>query len=180
MPTFKEFYSWQNPIYAPLRDPARAVIAAYQDANRFYDTVQEFVYIELGMVFLSRFIHARAHDFPKKFDRFIEMLHEHHLMGEYPPTGELDFKRELQSVEDVFSVLIRVLDHIQEALERFHAQTDNEKLRPMAIFTEELMMENSRERTRILSIWNRFSSDPGSLSSFDSWIQKSICEKEDD
>ena len=180
MPKARDIFNFDNPKYAPLRDPSRGVIAAYQDANRFYDTAQEYVYIEQGMPFLSRFIHKRAHQFPKDFDSFIEMLHERHLMGEYPSTEELDWKQELKSIDDVFSLLIRVLDHIQEALESFHRVTDNADFRPMALFTEEMMAQNSAKYTKILALWNRWDNEGGSKTSFDSWVEKIMDEEDDD
>lgn len=179
MPKVNEYFGWELPKYAGLRDPARNVIKSYQDANRFYDSAQEYVYIEEGMVFLSRFIHKRAHEFPKKFDSFIEMLHEHHLMGEYPSTPELDWRSELRSVDDVFSLLIRISDSIQESLEAFHKKAEAPGLRPMALFSEELMLQNSKERTQILSLWKRWDTEGGSKTSFDSWVSK-ILEEEDE
>ena len=179
MPKARDIFNFENAKYAPLRDPSRAVIAAYQDANRFYDTAQEYVYIEQGMTFLSRFIHHRAHEFPQRFDSFIEMLHERHLMGEYPATDELNWREELKNIDDVFYLLIRVLDHIQEALERFRDVTDNADFRPMALFTEELMAQNSADYTQILALWNRWNDEGGSKTSFDSWVEK-IMRSEDE
>lgn len=175
----KDIFNFDNPKYAPLREPSRRVIAAYQDANRYYDTAQEYVYIEQGMPFLSQFIHERAHKFPERFDTFIEMLHERHLMGEYPSTDELNWREELHNLDDVFYLLIRVLDHIQEALEAFHNVTDNPDFRPMALFTEELMAQNSALYTQIIALWNRWDEEGGSKTSFDSWVQKIIEEEND-
>ena len=180
MPKARDIFNFDNPKYAPLRDPSRAVIASYQDANRYYDTAQEYVYIEKGMTFLSKFIHKRAHEFPKRFDSFIDMLHERHLMGEYPSTEELDWKQELKSLDDVFYLMIRVLDHIQEALESFHVVTDNANFRPMALFTEELMAQNSADYTQILALWNRWNDEGGSKTSFDSWVEKIMNEEDEE
>lgn len=178
MPTINELFGWEKPKYIGLRDPTRNVIRSYQNANRFYDSAQEYVYIEQGMVFLSKFIHKRAHEFPKKFDAFIEMLHEHHLMGEYPATPELDWKAELTDIDDVFALLIKISDDIQEALEEFHKAAEKPGLRPMALFSEELMLQNSKERTEILALWKRWDTYAGSKTSFDSWVQKILYEEE--
>ena len=180
MAKLKEIFNFDNPKYAPLREPSRAVIKAYQDANRFLDTTQEYVYIEQGMIFLSKLIHNQAHEYPKRFDEFIEMLHERHLMGEYPATPELDWKAELKSIDDVFGVIVRVFDEIQEALEGFHRVTDNADFRPMALFTEELMAQNSKDYTLFLQLWARWNEDGGSKTSFDSWCEKFLEEEEAD
>ena len=74
MPKVKDIFNFDNPIYAPLRNPSREVIKAYQDANRYFDTTQEYVYIEQGMKYLSKIIHEQAHEFPKRIDSFIDML----------------------------------------------------------------------------------------------------------
>lgn len=168
----KEIYSYDNPSFSPLRNPARDVVKAYQDAARFFDTAQEYVYIEQGMQNLAKVIHENAHRFPKRFDAFIDMLHERHLMGEYPETPELDWKEELKSVDDVFSFLLRVLENIQNALEEFHRVTDTAPFRPMALKTEELMLENSENFIPYLEMWSRWDADGGSKTSFDSWCEK--------
>lgn len=176
----KDVFSFDNPTYAPLRDGSRKVIQAYQNANRFFDAAQEYVYIEEGMPFLSKFIHKRAHTFPKKFDSFAEMLHERHLMAEYPATPELDWREELKAIDDVFYLLIRVHEDINEALEEFRNMTDNAIFRAMSLFSEELMLQNSREYTKILELWFRWDNDGGSKTSFDSWCEKILDEEDDE
>ena len=172
MPKAKDIFNFDNPTYAVLREPSRGVIKAYQDANRFFDTTQEYVYIEQGMRYLARIIHNEAHEFPKRFDNFVDMLHERHLMGEYPETAELLWKEELKDLDDVFNLLIKVLDNIQEALENFHKVTDNEKFRPMALKVEEMMLENSGVYTKFLELWVRWNEEGGSKTSFDSYCAK--------
>lgn len=171
MPKAKDLFSYDIEPFASLREPARAVVSAYQTANRFFDTVQEYVYIEQGMPFLSHAIHARAHEFPLRFDTFIDMLHERHLMGEYPATPELDWRAELKDLDDVFSIIIRVLDTIRKALEDFRAKTDNSDFREMALKTEELMLQNSADYTKFLQAWVRWDEEGGSKTSFDSWCR---------
>lgn len=167
----KDIFSFDNHKYSKLREPARGVIAAYQTANRFFDTAQEFVYIELGMVNCAKAIHLQAHKFPQIFDRFADMLHERHLMAEYPETPELDWRKELSDLDSVFDLLIRVLDSIDEALNSFHEVTDTAEFRPMALFTEELMLENSHTYTQFLEMWARWDKDGGSMTSFDGWCR---------
>lgn len=167
----KDLFNYDNSKYGKLREPSREVIAAYQTANRFFDTTQEFVYIELGLPFLSAAIHREAHKFPQRFDTFVDMLHERHLMGEYPATPELDWRKELSDIDSVFELIIRVFESIQEALEKFHTQTENADFRPMALYTEELMLQNSRDYTKFLQAWVRWDTDGGSMTSFDSWCK---------
>lgn len=176
----RDGFSYDNPKYAPLRDPARAVVKAYQDANRFFDTAQEYLYIEQGLKYCALAVHRQAHKFPVRFDKFGDMLHERHLMTYYPATPELDWKEEFDSVQSVFSFLIRAFDNIQDALEEFHRVTDNSDFRPMALYTEELMLENSEDYTKFLEMWARLDNDGGSLTSFDSWCKQFVGETEEE
>lgn len=175
----RDYYNFDNPKFAGLHEPSRDVIRFYQNANRFYDTIQEYVYIEQGMKYCSQLIHKQAHRFPQRFDVFVDMLHERHLMGEYAETPEMNWREELKDMDDVFSVLIGVLENIQEALEKFHAVTDNADFRPMALKTEELMTQNSADYTKWLELWYRWDNDGGSKTSFDGWCKHILDEESD-
>lgn len=178
----REKYSYDNPEFSGLRDPARAVIAAYQTAARFLDTIQEWVLIEEGMPNLASVIHNQAHLMPPRFDKFADMLHERHLMAEYPATSEMDWKEELHDLDDVFRCVIDAMEDIQDALEVFRSATDNAQFRPMALMTEELMAQNSADYTKFLDMWSRWDNDGGSKTSFDSWVRhySGLCAEEDD
>lgn len=177
--TLRETYSYDNPKFGVLRDPARAVVAAYQNATRYLDATQEYALIEEGMPNLSRAIHLQAHLYPGRFDRFVDMLHERHLMAEYPATPEMDWKTELKNLDDVFRCVLAAMEEIQEALEEFHAVTDNRDFRPMTLFAEELMAENSADYTKFLEMWARWDNEGGSKTSFDSWVghYAGLCEE---
>ena len=163
----RDIYNYDSEAYAALRDPARNVIAAYQQAARFLDTVQESVYIEHGMVNTARMIHNLAHEMPKRFDEFADMLHERHLMAEYPATPELT--ESIDDMDKAFEIVIAALDDIQEALEAFRSVTDTAAFRPMALKAEELMLQNSGDYTKVLNAWIMWD-ESGSKSSFDSWV----------
>ena len=179
--TVRDMYTYDNPAFAVLRDPARAVIAAYQDGNRVLDTIQEYVLIEEGMPNLSRAIHLQAHAYPARFDDFADMLHERHLMAEYPATAEMDWREELKGLDDVFRCILAAMEDIHDALEAFRAVVDNAKFRPMALKAEELMTQNSADYTKFLEMWARWDTDGGSRTSFDSWVRHyaELCEEDD-
>lgn len=143
------------------------MIAAYQDAARQLDALQEFVYIEAGLPHTARLIHNLAHEMPKRFDAFADMLHEQHLMAEYPQTPE--FPSEYRDMDEVFERLLRALDKVQEALASFHKEVEDRMLTPMALLSEELMLQNSRSRTRFLEMWAMYDDPSVSASSFDNW-----------
>lgn len=163
----KEYFNYDNPKFLPLRQPARDVVDAYQRANRFLDTVKESLYIEHGLIHTSEMVHKLAHEMPKQFDAFGDMLHERHLMVEYPATPELTER--IESVDKGFEIVITVLDEVQEALEKFHAVTDTADFRPMALKTEELMLQNSQDYTRFLEAWMMYGKR-SSDTSFDNWV----------
>jgi len=173
----RDIYNYDNPKFAPLREPMRAVVSAYQAANRYFDTCQEYTLIEQGLVATSKWLHSIAHTFPLDFDGFIDVLHELHLMGEYPETPELDWRKELTDMQDVFGLCAKVLENNQEALETFYAVTDNAELRPLALKAEEMMLANSAKRTELLEGWAMYD-EGGSKTSFDNWI-KHLTDKED-
>ena len=174
----KEIYNFDNPKFAELREPMRDVIRMYQNANRWFDTTQEYVYIEQGMIYLSEIIHRQAHEFPKRFDAFGDMLHEKHLMAEYPGTDELDWRESLKSLDDVFELIMQTFVGINAALEKFRKATDTPDFRAMSLKTEELMLQNSAEGKMFLELWFRWANDGGSKTSFDSWCKSRLNEEE--
>lgn len=167
-----EKFSFQNEKYAKIQEISKKVIMSYQTANRWTDSLQEYVYIQYGMPSLARVIHNLAHTFPQKFDKFVDMLHERHLMAIYGATSEVDIAQKIQSFEDVFGFVINILDNIQETLAEFHSLVDNSDLMPMALKVEELMVENSAEYTPFLEMWSRWENNGGSFTSFDNWCKR--------
>lgn len=164
-----ETYNWKNDKYAPAYEPMRNVVAAYQEANRVWDTCQEWVFMDAGMPNTARVIHDVAHKFPQRFDKFIEMLHEQHLRGEYPATNELT--EPIENLDKVFEIIVSALDDIQGALTEFHVATDNVALKPMALFAENAMQENSAEYTAILEMWSMWSNGCDKAA-YDKWAKQ--------
>ena len=167
----KDIFNFDNEKYSRLRDSSIAVSKAYLDCNRFLDSCKEFVYIEEGMTNLSNVIHLQAHKALERLDDFGDLLHERHLMQIYPETPMLDWRAEFKNLNDVFEFVIRTLENIQEALERFHETTDNATFRAMALKSEELMLDNSGDYTKFLEIGFRWQNDGGSKTSFDNWCK---------
>lgn len=165
----REYAGWELPGYSPLRDPARGVIKAYQDAARQLDALQEYVYIEAGLIHTAQIIHLLAHEMPKRFDTFADMLHQHHLMAEYPATQE--YPHTYRDMDEVFERVLKALDGVQDALFVFRAKAEDMRQTAMALFSEERMLENSESRTRFLELWALYDDPSVSASSFDSWAR---------
>lgn len=176
----KDIYNFDSNKYSPLRDSSIAVSKAYLDCNRFLDSCKEYLYIEEGMTNLSKIVHLQAHKALERLDDFGDLLHERHLMQIYPETPMLDWKAEFKDLDSVVEFIIRTLENIQEALEKFHESTDNAEFRAMALKVEELMLDNSKDYTKFLEIGFRWQNDGGSKTSFDSWCKDYLEDKEDD
>lgn len=165
--TFRERFSYENPAYEPLRESARAVTSAFSNANKWLDTVQEGIYIETGMKHTADAIHGIAHKMLAWLDVFSDLLHERHLMTEYPMTDELD--AQVRDMDSTFELIVDILDSVQNGLEAFYSATDNAEFRPMCLKIEELMLLNSAEYTKVLAMWKMWDSGV-SASSFDNWV----------
>lgn len=164
-------FSYDNPRYAPIREASRKAVAAFQDAARHLDSIQEWVYIKSGLVHTAHMIHERAHQQPARFDKLGDALHTLHLMTEYPATAEFDLSL-LETMDDAFRECINALDRVAEALYEFREIC--EKLPDtvsLALEAENLLMENSADYTDILDAWNMWDKAK-SPTSFDNWIAR--------
>jgi hypothetical protein len=168
----KDIFNYDNPKYQTLKEPSRIVSGAYSSANKWLDQLKEYIYIEYGMIFLSNVIHANAHIQLERLDIIADLLHERHLEQFYPTTEELDLRAEVKDVDDCFNLIIRILDNVQNALNEFYKQTDTADLKPMSLKIEELMLENSKDYTKFLEMWQMWDNFDGSLTSYDSWVEK--------
>ena len=164
----RDTFNYDTAPYTALKEPSRSVTAAFGRANHFLDTVQEGVYIEAGLIYTSKYIHNVAHKMLKWLDDFSEILHERHLMTIYPPVPQL--AEEFREMNEVFDVVIRIFDEVQEALESFHEASETKELRPLAIKTENLMLEVSAEYTHILEMAKMWENNVG-YTSFDNWVK---------
>ena len=163
----RDLYSYEAERFTVLRDAGRGVTGAFGNTNKWLDTVQEHVRITFGMPHTSDAIHAIAHAALVWLDEFSAILHERNLMTEYPAT--MEFAEDLPDMETVFEVVIGILEELDGALDRFRMAADRPSLRPLALKTEEIMMDVSGEYTKVLEMWSMW--DTGvSASSFDGWV----------
>lgn len=166
MPKLKDFYNYENEPFSSLRDAARAVTGAFGAQNKWLDTMQEWLYIERGMKHTSDLIHGIAHRALVYLDEFSDILHERHLMTEYPATPELD--EDFNDPSEIFEAVISAVERTGAALKRFRDTANELNLAPLAISTETLMAKVSAEQTVVLALWQMW--DQGvSASSFDNW-----------
>lgn len=168
MGRLQETYNYANDRFARLRDAARTVTAGYQNAARGMDTLKEWVLIEFGMPNTADAIHRLAHLQPKRFDQVGDILHQRHLIQEYPATPE--YTKRPETLDGVFEEVIAMLQYIEDGLRDCVAVCDELKLWALAREFENLQTENSRSYEKFLYAWQMYDRFEGSETSYDNWI----------
>lgn len=163
-----DVFNYENSMFSPLRDAARKVTAAMQQANRSLDALKEYVLIEIGLVHTSDAIHKLAHKQPGYFDQIGDLLHQRHLMQEYPATEE--YTNRPKDMDEVFEEIMRLLRENDEALREFIKVCDENAQYALARQAETIQIENSEDCTKFLAAWQMYDSTDASATSFDNWI----------
>lgn len=163
-----DVFNYENSMFSPLRDAARKVTAAMQQANRSLDSLKEYVLIEVGLVHTSDAIHELAHKQPKMWDKLADYLHQRHLMQEYPATEE--YTKRPKDMDEVFEEIMRLLRENDEALRDFIKVCDENAQYALARQAETIQIENSEDCTKFLAAWSMYDSTDASATSFDNWI----------
>lgn len=166
MARLKDYFSYDAEQFDRIREAARGVTGAYGAQNKWLDTMQEWLLIEQGMKHTSDLIHGIAHRALVYLDEFSDILHERHLMTEYPATDELE--EDFTDPSDVFLAVTTVLDNTGKELAAFRSTAEAYGLIEMALGAENLMMKNSAEYTAVLRLWKMWENMP-SATSFDNW-----------
>ena len=163
-----DFFNYENEMFSPLREAARNVTAAMQNANRGLDTLKEIVLIDIGLVHTSDAIHELAHKQPQRFDVIGDILHQRHLIQEYPATEE--YTKHPEDLDGVFEEVIQFLRKNDEALKEFIRVCDETQNYALARQAETLQIENSEDCEKFLLAWNMFDTTDASATSFDDWV----------
>ena len=106
MARLKERFDFENGALAAVRDAAKEVTGAYQDAARGLDTLKEWVLIEFGMPNTANAIHKLAHLQPQRFDVVGDLLHQRHILQIYPATAEYEGRPD--NLDGVFESIIDI------------------------------------------------------------------------
>lgn len=114
MARLKERFDFENGALAAVRDAAKDVTGAYQDAARGLDTLKEWVLIEFGMPNTANAIHKLAHLQPQRFDVVGDLLHQRHILQIYPATAEYEGRPD--NLDGVFESIIDMLQKVEDAL----------------------------------------------------------------
>jgi len=170
MARLKERFDFENGALAAVRDAAKDVTGAYQDAARGLDTLKEWVLIEFGMPNTADAIHKLAHLQPQRFDVVGDLLHQRHILQVYLATAEYDGRPD--DLDGVFGSIIDMLQKIEDALRKCVEVCDENGLYPLGRGFENLQMENSASYEKFLYAWQMYSEHEMSATSFDGWIDE--------
>lgn len=167
---------YDDPRYAPIEQPAKDVVAAYQNANKWLDSIKEVILIELGCPFFSNEIHKLAHTMPGRFDKFGDILHERHLLIHYPETQVI--RKLPESMEEAFDMIFAILDDINVSIMNFIDATKDTSLHFMALEAENLLTDINTEYSHLGNARKMLDLSNGNLGSFDRWIAKYYAAKD--
>lgn len=173
----REYANWENPKFAPLMGPVRRVMDAYGNAEKWFADIKDRVLCDMGMVFLSDAIHRLEHKQPERVDAFADIPHDYHLRLPYPGTPELDedFNDDL---DRVFEVCVTIVDAVDGALGEFIRVTADEEFNALSLKAEELQLQNTGDRQKLLSAWSMWDNGGMSRASFDNWCRNLFAEDE--
>lgn len=138
-------FGWDNPKYTEqLEEASRKVVDAYQNAQRWMDTIKEKLLIDHHLPYFSHIVHELAHTMPVRFDAFGQILHTENLEIYYPSTEE--WSHAVPNVKDAINHIHNFLDSIQEALILFQSVARSCSCTSMAISCDTLITDISNER----------------------------------
>lgn len=155
---------------------AAAVMTAYQNANKWLDSVKEVLYTDLSCPFFSSFVHKLAHTMPGRFDKFGDILHTTNMKIPYPATPEIS--REPSNITEAFDIIFQVLEQIKLALNDFIQATDV-TYHGMACSAEACLNDIESEYpmlNRLRDKWNQCNND---MVDFDKYVCQYIDHKDD-
>lgn len=171
----RDIYNYKNPTYYAIRDRMRDVISAYSNAAKWYATIKEVTWAEFGLVHLTDAIHHLEHIQYEYIDEFKSIMAQIGLEVEYPPTQE--FVESLEDIDKVMEVCVGIADETNKALSDFIEKSKEPEFQPLARQVEQLQIDNSKSKSKLLEIWSMWDKNP-SYSSFDNWV-KHLYESED-
>lgn len=164
---FSTQYSYQNTLYAPIKEPATRVSDACLFGNRVGDTIKEIIRTRLHMTHTSDFFHGIAHNCLAYLDTFADILHSANLAQEYPPTSALG--EEIEDLDKAFYVFTETLNDLKLAFYDFISVTDTRELKAMSIKAEDILEDIDDDFAKLITAWNQWKCD-GSAMSFDKWV----------
>ena len=146
---------------------AIGVMTAYQNANKWLDSIKEYVLMDLSCVFFSNYIHNLAHTMPARFDKFGDILHTADIKVPYPATAGIPNMP--SDIPSVFQQVLDILGAISTSLRGFIKITQDTEFHAMACSAEELLVDIEGEYTNIYRLRRVYSSNPDAIE-FDKYV----------
>lgn len=136
-------FGWDNPKYTELETPARSVMSAYQNANKWLDTLKEHILINLNLPYFSHIVHELAHTMPGRFDKFGDILHTENLLVPYPSTEE--WLNSCGNIYECIQMVYDILDQIKLELYTFKSISEEKGLVAMSSACDTLISDIQEE-----------------------------------
>lgn len=144
-----------------------AVMESYQNANKWLDSIKEFVLMDLSCVFFSNYIHNLAHTMPARFDKFGDILHTADIKVPYPATSAIPNMP--SDIPSVFQQIFDILGAISTSLRGFIKNTQDTEAHALACSAEELLVDIEGEYTDLYRLRRVYSSCQDTIK-FDKYV----------
>lgn len=151
-----------------LNKLAEDVMASYQNANRWLDSIKEYVLMEQGCVFFSNYIHNLAHTMPARFDKFGDILHTVDMTIPYPATSAIETMP--SDIPSTFQQVLDIIGAISLSLRNFIKITQDTELHAMACSAEGLLEDIENERTTLYRLRRAYVICGADNIKFDKWV----------
>lgn len=153
---------------------AIGVMTAYQNANKWLDSIKEYVLMDLSCVFFSNYIHNLAHTMPARFDKFGDILHTADIKVPYPATAGIPNMP--SDIPSVFQQVLDILGAISTSLRGFIKITQDTEFHAMACSAEELLIDIEGEYTDLYRLRRAYNSSQDIIK-FDEYVNHYINSK---
>lgn len=157
-----------TPSVNPIISSAEKVMESYQNANKWLDSIKEYVLMELGCLFFSDYIHKLAHTMPVRFDKFGDILHTADIVVPYPATSAIaNMPTDIPStIDQIYSIV----SAIRNSLLEFIKATQDTEGHALACSAEELLIDISKEYTNLYRMNRAYNNCNSSIIDFDKWV----------
>lgn len=163
-----------TPASNPVLIAAEQVMASYQNANKWLDSIKEFVLMDLSCVFFSNYIHNLAHTMPARFDKFGDILHTADIKVPYPATAGIPNMP--SDIPSVFQQVLDILGAISTSLRGFIKITQDTEAHAMSCSAEELLVDIEGEYTDLYRLRRAYNSSQDIIK-FDKYVNHYINSK---
>ena len=169
-------FGWDNPKYDNLETPVREVMSAYQNANKWLDSIKEHILINLNCPYFSNIVHELAHTMPARFDEFGDILHTEGLGIPYPTT--MEWENPIGNISESIKRIYEILDQIRVSLRVFKLAAESCDCLEMSIACDPLLTDIHAEYMFFHRAESMLNSFGGNLAQWDKFIYEFYQDKD--